>query len=84
VPTAPQVAQAFGLFVDAVRQRLLLHSDDNSLNQALAGAVTRALSGGSTWDRGKAGADICPLVAATVAYWAFISRKHLLVDPTTT
>jgi hypothetical protein len=81
VPTAPQVAQGFGLFVDAVRQRLLWHSDDLVLNQALAGAVTRPLSGGSTWDRGKAGADICPLVAATVAYWSFISRKHLLKDP---
>jgi hypothetical protein len=81
VPTAPQVAQGFGLFVDAVRQRQLLNSDDMVLNTALAGAVTRSLSGGSTWDRGKAGADICPLVAATVAYWAFISRKHLLHDP---
>jgi hypothetical protein len=81
VPTAPQVAQGFGLFVDAVRQRQLLHSNDLVLNQALAGATTRALSGGSAWDRGKGGADISPLVAATVAYWAFISRKHLLTDP---
>lgn len=81
VPTAPQVAQAFGLFVDAVRQRILWHSGDVVLNQALAGSVTRPLSGGSTWDRGKAGADISPLVAATVAYWALISRKHLIHDP---
>lgn len=81
VPTAPQIAQAFGLFVDAVRQNLLWHSNDPVLNQALAGAVTRPLSGGMTWDRGKAGADICPLVAATVAYWAFVARKHLLYEP---
>jgi len=80
VPTAPQVAAGFGLFVDAVRQRLLWHSDDSVLNQALAGAVTRSLSGGSAWDRGKGGADISPLVAATLAYWTFVSRKHLLVE----
>lgn len=81
VPTAPQIAQGFGLFVDAVRQNLLWHSNDPVLNQALAGAVTRPLSGGTTWDRGKAGSDICPLVAATVAYWTFVSRKHLLYEP---
>jgi hypothetical protein len=80
VPTAPQVAAGFGLFVDAVRQRLLWHSDDSTLNQALAGAVTRSLSGGSAWDRGKGGPDISPLVAATLAYWTFVSRKHLLVE----
>jgi hypothetical protein len=80
VPTAPQVAAGFGLFVDAVRQRLLWHSDDSVLNQALAGAVTRSLSGGSAWDRGKGGPDISPLVAATLAYWTFVSRKHLLVE----
>lgn len=80
VPTAPQVAAGFGLFVDAVRQKLLWHSDDVVLNQALAGAVTRSLSGGSAWDRGKGGPDISPLVAATLAYWSFISRKHLLVE----
>lgn len=80
VPTAKDAAAAFGLFVDAVRQRQLFHSDDNVLNQALAGAQTRALAGGSAWDR-KGGTDISPLVAATLAHWAFLARKHLLVDP---
>jgi hypothetical protein len=79
VPTASQTAAAFGLFVDAVRQRALFHSDDAVLNQALNGAKTRALAGGSAWDR-KGGTDICPLVAATTAHWAFLTRKHLLVD----
>lgn len=80
VPNAPQVAAGFALFVDAVRQKTLWHSDDQVLNQALAGAVTRSLSGGSAWDRGKGGPDITPLVAATLAYWTFVSRKHLLVS----
>jgi hypothetical protein len=36
-------------------------------------AKTRALAGGSAWDR-KADTDISPLVAATLAHWAFLSR----------
>jgi hypothetical protein len=80
IPTAGDAAAAFGLFVDAVRQRQLFHSDDNVLDLALAGAKTRALAGGSAWDR-KGGTDISPLVAATLAYWSFLTRKHLLTKP---
>jgi hypothetical protein len=79
VPTAGEVAAAFGLFVDAARQKQLFHSDDNVLNLALAGAKTRALVGGSAWDR-QGGTDISPLVAATLAHWAFLARKHLLTE----
>jgi hypothetical protein len=80
VPTAKDVAAGFGLFVDAVRQQQLFHSDDNVLNLALQGAQTRSLAGSFAWDR-KGGTDISPLVAATLAHWAFLARKHLLVDP---
>lgn len=73
IPNPADVATAFGLFVDAARQRLLRHSDDNVLNLALAAAKTRALVGGSAWDR-KGGTDISPLVAATLAYWAYVTR----------
>jgi hypothetical protein len=73
VPTASEAAAAFGLFVDAVRQRQLWHADDKPMNLALAGAKTRSLAGGSAWDR-KADTDISPLVAATVAHWAFLTR----------
>lgn len=73
VPSATQVAAAFGLFVDAVREKRLFHADEPALNKALAGAKTRALAGGSAWDR-KGNTDICPLVAATLAYWAFDTR----------
>jgi hypothetical protein len=73
VPTVGQVAQAFGLYVDAIRERRLYHRDDAPLNLAVAGAKTRALAGGSAWDR-KGDADISPLVASTLAHWAFMSR----------
>jgi hypothetical protein len=73
VPTASQVAQAFGQFVDACRQRRLRHLDEAPMNLALAGSKTRALAGGSAWDR-KADTDISPLVASTLAHWAFLSR----------
>jgi hypothetical protein len=80
IPDAGQVRDGFGLFVDAARQRTLWHCDDNVLNLALAGAKTRALAGGEAWDR-KGGTDISPLVAATLAHWAFLTRKHLLATP---
>lgn len=73
VPTSAQVAQAFGLYVDAIRQRRLRHQDEAPLNLAIAGAKTRALGGGSAWDR-KGDTDICPLVASTLAHWALLSR----------
>jgi hypothetical protein len=73
VPTAPEVAQAFGQFVDACRERRLRHLDEAPMNLALSGSKTRALAGGSAWDR-KADTDISPLVAATLAHWAFLSR----------
>jgi hypothetical protein len=74
VPTAGETAQAFGLFVDAVRDSTMRHADDGPLNLAISGAAVRPLAGGSAWDR-KAGADISPLVAATLAHWALHVRS---------
>ncbi len=47
-------------------------------NRAVATAETRNLVGGTAWDRGKGGADISPLVAATIGVWAMVARRHLL------
>jgi phage terminase large subunit-like protein len=77
VPTAQQVASAFALFVDAVRDKRLVHLDEPNLNKALAGAKTRSLVGGTAWDR-KGNTDISPLVAATLAYWAFDARADVV------
>lgn len=73
IPNAQDAAAAYGLIVDLVRHKGLRHLDEAPLNVAIAGAGTRPLAGGSAWDR-KGVADICPLVAATVAHWAYVTR----------
>jgi len=73
VATTPEATTAYGLFVDAVRQRRLHHSDDAPLNVALAGAKPRPLGDGSAWAR-RGATDISPLVAATLSHWALTTR----------
>jgi hypothetical protein len=77
VPTAGDVATAFGLFVDLANNRGLCHLDEAQLNVALAGAKTRDLAGGRTWDR-KGDTDISPLVSVTNAHWAYVTRVELV------
>lgn len=78
IPNAQEVAAAFGLFVDLFRQGLIYHAGDEPLDRAVATAETRNLVGGTAWDRGKGGADISPLCAATIGVWALVARRHLL------
>ena len=79
VPSATEVASAFGWFVDAAKQRRLTHVGDAPLSVAVAGAATRSLVGGSAWDR-KAGVDISPLCAATTALGALLCREAVASD----
>jgi phage terminase large subunit-like protein len=80
VPTGQEVGAAFGMFVDAATQKRLRHGDDAPLNLAIAGARTRSLGiDGTAWAR-KGNTDISPLVAATLANWAFETRAHLVAD----
>lgn len=78
MPGAADVAAAFGLFVDDARREQIRHLDEPPLNVALAGADTRPLSGGLAWDH-KSPVEISPLVAATLAVWAYETRAHLVV-----
>lgn len=80
VPTSREVAQAWGMFVDAARQKRLRHLDDAPLNAALAGAKTRFLADGQAWARRTSTVDISPLVAATLAYWAHAVRVDAIVE----
>jgi len=81
VPSAAEAAAAFGLFIDACRADppQLRHLDEAPLNVALAGAGTRPLAGGTTWDH-KSPVEIGPLQAATLAHWAFLTRVDLVTD----
>lgn len=79
VPSALEAAVAFGLLVDAARQRDLVHLDEAPLNVAVAAATTRSLAGGTAWER-KNPTDISPLGAATLAHWALIARSGVDSD----
>jgi hypothetical protein len=78
VPGAAEVAAGFGLFVDDCRRERIRHLDEGPLNAAIAGANTRPLSGGLTWDH-KSPVEVSPLVAVTLAVWAYETRAHLVV-----
>lgn len=78
-PNSQEAAAGWGQFVDMARQHLLVHLDEAPMNTAALGARTRPLAGGTTWER-KGPVDISPLGAATVAYWAYITRYPIVGD----
>lgn len=71
VPRAREVAAGVGNFVDAARGLRLRHTNQPPLNDAVAGARFRPLGDAVAWGRRLAQSDISPLVAATLARWAF-------------
>lgn len=71
IPFADDVADAYGMYVDAATERRLWHLDEAPLNLALATAEIRPMSGGTAWDyRG----DAEVLIASTLALWAHETR----------
>jgi hypothetical protein len=82
IVTGPQdMANAFGMFVDAATYRHGRHRGQQPLDAAVAGATTRDCGdGGRAWGR-KGSDSIAPLVALTLAHWAWETRSHRLVDP---
>lgn len=76
IPWSDDVADAYGLYVDAANERRLWHLDEAPLNVALTTAQTRPLSGGTAWDyRDDAAA---PLIGSTLALWAYVTRVDLV------
>jgi phage terminase large subunit-like protein len=80
VAGAQDLAAACGQFVDAVKQGTLSHQGQPELNLAVAGVKTRPLGDAWAWARRTATQDISPLVAVTVARWAYHTRAHLVTD----
>ena len=68
---AVDVAQAFGMFYDAVRSQPpeVVEYGDPSAAKAVAGADKRKISEGAGWDRVNAAIDITTIVAMTNAHW---------------
>lgn len=67
------VAQAFGLFLEWVAQKKLVHlgHQNEDLRRAVAGAARREVGDGQyAWSRKSTTVDISPLCAATLAAWA--------------
>lgn len=80
VPGTRDVAHACGQVAIAVREGKLVHIDQPELNTALAGARTRTLGDAWAWARRTATSDISPLVAVTLARWAYEARVELVTD----
>ncbi|MER5356085.1 terminase [Kitasatospora sp. NPDC002551] len=80
LPLAQDVAAGCGQLVDAVKQGTLRHIGQEPVMAAIRGAKTRPLGDAWAWARRVSTVDISPLVAATLARWAFESRAHLVHD----
>jgi hypothetical protein len=74
--TAQEVAVAHGEFLDLVDDGGLEHLDQDELTAAVRAAQQRPLSGAQAWDP-KVPVDQGPLVAATLACWAFRRWEEL-------
>ncbi|MEU6267686.1 hypothetical protein [Saccharopolyspora shandongensis] len=80
VPTATEYAAACGQFADAVAQGRIRHLGDRQpvLLEAVRGVKARPLGDAWAWGRKHSAVDISPLVAATLARWAYVSRIDLI------
>ncbi|WP_329187037.1 terminase [Actinacidiphila glaucinigra] len=80
IPSAMDVAAACGQLADAITQRTVRHIGQDELEAAIRGAKTRSLGDAWAWGRRISTVDISPLVAVTLARWAYESRVHLVED----
>jgi hypothetical protein len=83
-PTTAEYAQACGSFYSGVQPRKgetadIVHMNQVSLNNAVAGADKRVLTDKWAWDKRNSATDISPLVAVTLASWGY--RKVLFEKP---
>ncbi|UUV34390.1 hypothetical protein NQK81_13345 [Amycolatopsis roodepoortensis] len=81
IPTANDYAGACGSLIDAIEQKAFRHRDQVQLNTAVGGVAKRPLGDAYAWARKTSSANIAPLVAATLARWAFLARINALAAP---
>ncbi len=67
--SARDLADACGVFFDAVEDGTLRHLGQPELQASIRGAVKRSLGDAWAFSRRNSTVDISPLVAATVALW---------------
>lgn len=79
LPTAGDVATAFGMLVDGANNGLLEHEDQPPMNAAVT-VPPRPLAGGSTLDH-KRGVEVGPGLVAGLSMWAFRERIDQVRKP---
>jgi hypothetical protein len=75
-PATSDVVVAHGEFLDLVNDGQLVHLDQQPLTLAVRAAQQRPLAGAQAWER-RLVVDQSPLVAATLACWAFRRWEEL-------
>ena len=75
-PSTAEVVAAHGEFLDLVNDGRLAHLDQPPLTAAVRAAQQRPLAGAQAWER-RMQVDQSPLVAATLACWAFVRWEEL-------
>jgi hypothetical protein len=75
-PSTQDVVVAHGEFLDVVNDGRLAHLDQPPLTAAVRAAQQRPLAGAQAWER-RVQVDQSPLVAATLACWAFLRWEEL-------
>lgn len=75
-PVATDAAVAHGEFLDLVNDGRLAHLDQPPLTAAVRAGQQRRLAGAQAWER-RLTVDQSPLVAATLACWAFLRWEEL-------
>jgi len=76
LPKPRDVAVAHGEFMDLVTRGELEHLGQQPLTDAVRAAQHRPLAGAQAWER-RVAVDQSPLVAATLAVWAFLGWEVL-------
>lgn len=71
---AREYAQACGALLGDIKNGRWRHLDQAPLNAAVEAARTRPLADAYAWSRKESGADICPLVAVTLARHGFATH----------
>ena len=68
--SARDMAQACGMFFDAVSGKFVFHLNQKELTEAALAARRRPLGDAWAWARKSVTDDVSPLVAVTLAHWA--------------
>lgn len=80
VANARDVARSYGLFMDGLAERTVIHGPQPELAEAVKAARTRPCGdGGSAFGRKASGSDITPLEVVSLAHWAAVTAPKVNV-----